>query len=162
MSIGIQSALTGTVDVGQVLVDTAVGILMGGLGGSALSLLVMTIAGSVVGFAGSLAGDWVGDSDFKSPDVWLRAAVGGVMGAGAQNGQIGTGKIILEKKSKFLSKHNTNFLRKSELMKYTMIKNSYKEFIKYLNIVTVGSLFRSFSYNVVLEFYQAVFSQFFA
>ena len=44
ISAGMQLATTGTINVGQLLVDTAVGGVMGAFGGSALGVIGMGIA----------------------------------------------------------------------------------------------------------------------
>ena len=89
-----QLATTGTIDLGQLFVDMAVGGVMGAFGGSALGIIGMGVAGGVTGFAGSVATDFVAGEKIN----WVSAIVSGVVGAafgllsggGAQHGKTAT------------------------------------------------------------------------
>ena len=92
ISAGMQLATTGTINVGQLLVDTAVGGVMGAFGGSALGVIGMGIAGTGTSFAGSIAGDLVAGNSIDWGAAGISAAAGLVFGLvggpGAQHGKI--------------------------------------------------------------------------
>ena len=111
ISAGMQLATTGTINVGQLLVDTAVGGVMGAFGGSALGVIGMGIAGAGTSFAGSIAGDLVAGNSIDWGAAGISAAAGLVFGLvggpGAQHGKIslraGTLKNIKVSQRKFAS-----------------------------------------------------------
>ncbi len=92
ISAGMQLATTGTINVGQLLVDTAVGGVMGAFGGSTLGVIGMGIAGTGTSFAGSIAGDLVAGNSIDWGSAGISAAAGLVFGLvggpGAQHGKI--------------------------------------------------------------------------
>ena len=92
ISAGMQLATTGTINVGQLLVDAAVGGVMGAFGGSALGVIGMGIAGAGTSFAGSIAGDLVAGNSIDWGAAGISAAAGLVFGLvggpGAQHGKI--------------------------------------------------------------------------
>ncbi len=92
ISAGMQLATTGTIDVGQLLVDTAVGGVMGAFGGSALGIWGMAFAGAGTSFVGSIAGDLVAGNSIDWGAAGISAGAGFVFalvgGPGAQNGKI--------------------------------------------------------------------------
>lgn len=96
VSAGCQLATTGTIDVGRLLTDVAVGAVSGAFGGSALGTFGMTVSGTITGFGGSIVGDLVETGSFNGINWGAAigsAALGGVLsymgGAGAQNGKLG-------------------------------------------------------------------------
>lgn len=111
ISAGMQYATTGTIDFGQLLVDTAVGGVMGAFGGSALGIWGMGIAGAGTSFAGSVVGDLVAGNSIDWGTAGISAADGFVFGLiggkGAQHGKISmranTLKNIKISKQKFAS-----------------------------------------------------------
>lgn len=111
ISAGMQLATTGTINVGQLLVDTAVGGVMGAFGGSALGVIGMGIAWASTSFAGSIAGDLVAGNSIDWGAAGISAGAGFVFGLiggkGAQHGKISmranTLKNIKISKQKFAS-----------------------------------------------------------
>lgn len=111
ISAGMQYATTGTIDVRQLLVDIAVGGVMGAFGGSALGILGMAFAGAGTSFAGSIAGDLVAGNSIDWGAAGISAGAGFVFGLiggkGAQHGKISmrakTLKNIKISKQKFAS-----------------------------------------------------------
>ena len=87
----MQLATTGTINVGQLLVDTAVGGVMGAFGGSALGSWGMAFAGAGTSFVGSIAGDLVAGNSIDWGAAGISAAAGFVFGrvgeSGAQHGK---------------------------------------------------------------------------
>ena len=92
VSATMQFITTGTVDVGQLVVDIAVGGVMGAFGGSALGRIGMAFASAGTEFLGSYAGNYVAGDPFDLEAACISAAAGLVFGfaggPGAQNGKL--------------------------------------------------------------------------
>ena len=90
MSIITQLGSTGTIDIGQLFVDIAIGSVMGAFGGSAIGVVGMTIAGGATGFVGSVVNDWVAGENINWVGAFVNGAVGAffgfLSGGGAQHG----------------------------------------------------------------------------
>ena len=90
-SVATQMMTTGRIDWGQLVVDTAFGMIAGAFGGSTLGILGMTIAGGVTGFVGSVASDIVAGNGIHWGQAMisgmLGAAFGALSGGGAQHGK---------------------------------------------------------------------------
>lgn len=88
----MQLITTGTLDMGQLFVDMAVGGVMGAFGGSALSRLGMAFASAGTEFLGSYAGNYVAGESFDFETACISAVTGFVLGfvggPGAQNGKL--------------------------------------------------------------------------
>lgn len=120
ISAVVQSATSDTIDWGKFAVDIAVGGIMGAFGGSVIGLVGMTIAGGVVGAAGSVAENWVTDQPINVADAVIAGAFGALTafigGAGAQHGQtegrraaLAVGKQIRARNAAGGYRHVTNF-----------------------------------------------------
>ena len=94
-SVSAITQLTGpehSISLGKVFTDMAIGGITGAFGGTALNAIGMGISGSITGFLGSIASDFVsGDSINWGMAIWsgiLGGAIGYFGGAGAQNKKI--------------------------------------------------------------------------
>lgn len=83
VSAGTQLAFTGEIDLGQLLLDVAVGAVMGAFGGSTINSIGNIIAGGVVGFSSSVASDLMNDpSNINFGMAILSVVLGAVFSAG--------------------------------------------------------------------------------
>lgn len=83
VSAGTQLAFTGEIDLGQLLLDVAVGAVMGAFGGSTINSIGNIIAGGVVGFSSSVASDLMNDpSNINFGMAILSGVLGAVFSAG--------------------------------------------------------------------------------
>lgn len=77
-SVVVQYATTGTVDAGQLMIDTATGMAIGAFGGSSIGLWGNAIANAAVSFSGSIINDVISDRDID----WVSASLSGAIGFG--------------------------------------------------------------------------------
>ena len=161
-SIGAQLAMTGTVNFGQVLVDTVVGGVLGAFGGSAIGQVGMAIAGGLTSAAGSVAGDWMSGEKINYAKAAFSGALGALIsfagGAGAQNGELGAKQAALATKKQILAKNASGGYRHSTNFNFAMQSNARRiaRVTKELNSVAIRSIIRSTVNMFELNVYMAL------
>ncbi len=123
ISAGMQYATTGSVEVGQVMLNASIGAIMGGFSGSGLSQLGMTIAGSLTGTGSSIVSDVISGSSIHLGRAIFAGVTSGFFaymgGAGGQYGKISQRANIIDKMNalptRFLGRENSNAYKQSFL-----------------------------------------------
>ena len=145
-----QYATTGTVDIGQLLVEMFTGAVMGAFGGSALGIVGMAVAGGVTGFAGSIASDFVAGESIN----WGAAIASGVFGAvfgaasggGAQYGKNATVKALMQKvQTNAVRKQIKNQVKLLSQRAIKALKPSLETFAEYVLQYVVYSVLNAYS-----------------
>jgi len=134
VSAGFQYITTGTIDWHQVIVDAAIGGVLGAFGGSSISKIGMMGASGSLGFGSSIATDFVNGDAIN----WGSAMLSGILGvglaffggAGAQHGQLGGVKTQLVLKARhhsnthqrWIEKTRRNLIRERKLLQRNAIE----------------------------------------
>ena len=163
ISVVTQYVNTGTVNWFSVAVDAAIGAVTGAFGGSAIGQMGMAISGAAVGFAGSVAKDWVEGESIN----WANAALSGVMsgllayagGAGAQHGLTGERQAALAAKQQIIAKNRAGEYR--HITNYNMARASNGARIQratdILNKAALRNIFNSTRATFEYSVYMAMF-----
>ena len=153
VSAGCQFLSTGRINIGKLLVDTAVGAVSGAFGGTALNNMGMFYSGFGTGFLGSIAEDLVETGSFTN--IRIGAAIcsgilGGVLGGISKGAQYDDftqisryNNRIKISKTKGLSIHNKY---------YKHALSRYNSLIKSANIAIIKSIPMTFGSNII-DFY---------
>ena len=165
ISIGTQLAMTGTIDVGRLLVDVTVGGVLGAFGGSAIGKIGMMIAGGLTSGAGSVAGDLVQGEKVNIAKAIASGVIGSLIaltgGAGAQYGKLGARQAALATKRQILSRNASGGYRHVTNFNFAIGSNTLKiaKITKVLNIEAIISIIET---NIKMFELNAYFSLAFA
>jgi len=160
ISAGIQYATTGSINIGQVLLDASVGGVMGAFGGSAVSRLGMTLAGCGTGFTSSIGTDMISGNSISWGKAFGATVMGGVLafaaGSGAQYNQTGARSAALETRKLIIDRYNNGGYTSSS--QYTFGLNSswgrVTRATSSLNQYAITQVLISSYYNTYMQFYQ--------
>ncbi len=159
ISAGLQYATTGSINIGQVLLDASVGGVMGAFGGSAISRLGMTLAGCGTGFMSSIGSDMISGNDISWGKAFGAAALGGVLafvsGPGAQYNQTGARSAALETRKLIIDRYNNGGYASSSQYTFGLHSNwgRVTRATSALNQYAITQVLISSYYNAYMQFY---------